>query len=157
MDNPIWNHVIIGNFTQHIQYENLPTLCYTCGKIGHSLDKCTCTSPNPKKGLTETTTKPLSHSTTTLPARTNIINLAPPPSNSANQSNARMASGDEILPFPIHNISGKGRAHVLNGNSSQQTGYYSFPRTVKNICHLQPSLMLWVLLMIVSKWMYKIL
>ena len=27
MDKPIWNHVIIGNFTQHIQYENLPTLC----------------------------------------------------------------------------------------------------------------------------------
>ena len=26
MDKPIWNHVIIGHFTQHIQYENLPTL-----------------------------------------------------------------------------------------------------------------------------------
>lgn len=29
---------------------------------------------------------------------------APPPSNSANHADARMAFGHEILPFPIHNI-----------------------------------------------------
>lgn len=28
MDKPLWHHVTIGNFTQAIRYENIPTLCF---------------------------------------------------------------------------------------------------------------------------------
>lgn len=38
MDKPLWNHITIGSFTQPIQYENLPNLCYACGRIGHVKD-----------------------------------------------------------------------------------------------------------------------
>ena len=41
MDKPLWHHITIGSFTQPIQYENLPNLCYANGRIGHVKDGCT--------------------------------------------------------------------------------------------------------------------
>ena len=41
MNKPLWHHITIGSFTQPIQYENLPNLCYAYGRIGHVKDGCT--------------------------------------------------------------------------------------------------------------------
>ena len=39
--NPLPKHVKIGSFWQDIVYENLPMLCYNCGRIGHRETHCT--------------------------------------------------------------------------------------------------------------------
>lgn len=40
LDKPLLNQVTIGSFLQRIQYENLPTVCYSCGRIGHTQEQC---------------------------------------------------------------------------------------------------------------------
>lgn len=45
MDKPLWHHVTIGRFTQAIQYENVPNLCFACGRIGHKLETCIAQQP----------------------------------------------------------------------------------------------------------------
>ena len=45
MDKPLWHHVTIGNFTQAIHYENLPTLCFAYGQIRHKLEQCLVHQP----------------------------------------------------------------------------------------------------------------
>ena len=53
MTNPLLKRVNIGSFWQDIVYENLPMLCYRCGRIGHREIHCS-------EGLTKTpTTAPL--------------------------------------------------------------------------------------------------
>ena len=53
MTTPLPKRVKIGSFWQDIVYENLPMLCYRCGRIGHCEIHCS-------EGLTKTpTTAPL--------------------------------------------------------------------------------------------------
>ena len=40
LDKPLMPYITIGNFIQKIQYENIPVLCYNCGILGHTQDKC---------------------------------------------------------------------------------------------------------------------
>ena len=40
MTNPLPKHVKIGSFWQDIVYENLPMMCYKCGRIGHREPQC---------------------------------------------------------------------------------------------------------------------
>ena len=44
---PLPKRVKIGAFWQDIVYENLPLLCYRCGRIGHRELHCSETSTNP--------------------------------------------------------------------------------------------------------------
>ena len=53
MTTPLPKRVKIGSFWQDIVYENLPMLCYRCGRIGHC-------EIHYSEGLTKTpTTAPL--------------------------------------------------------------------------------------------------
>ena len=49
MTNPLLKCVKIGSFWQDIVYENLPMICYWCGRIGHHKTHCF-------EGLTKTPT-----------------------------------------------------------------------------------------------------
>ena len=40
MTNPLPKHVKIGSIWQDIVYENLPMMCYKCGRIGHREPQC---------------------------------------------------------------------------------------------------------------------
>ncbi|XP_021750991.1 uncharacterized protein LOC110716653 [Chenopodium quinoa] len=41
ISSPFITNVRVGNSWQCIEYENIQCLCFLCGKIGHSKDKCT--------------------------------------------------------------------------------------------------------------------
>ena len=51
MIDPLPKRVKIGSFWQDIVYENLPMLCYRCGRIGHRESQCT-------EGMLQPTTDP---------------------------------------------------------------------------------------------------
>ena len=51
MANPLLKRVKIGTFWQDIFYENLPMLCYKCGRLGHREPHCS-------EGTAEPTTMP---------------------------------------------------------------------------------------------------
>uniref|UniRef100_A0A7N2R9M0 CCHC-type domain-containing protein n=1 Tax=Quercus lobata TaxID=97700 RepID=A0A7N2R9M0_QUELO len=40
LEKPLMPNITIGKFIQKIQYENIPMLCYNCGILGHTQDKC---------------------------------------------------------------------------------------------------------------------
>ncbi|KAL4383192.1 hypothetical protein GQ457_15G015120 [Hibiscus cannabinus] len=40
LNKPLKSGIIIGGQRQDIEYEGFPTICYKCGKIGHSIDIC---------------------------------------------------------------------------------------------------------------------
>lgn len=42
LDKPVVSVIKLKAFTQKVQYENLPKLCFSCGKVGH--DKSSCKS-----------------------------------------------------------------------------------------------------------------
>lgn len=61
LDKPLLNQVTIGSFLQRIQYENLPTVCYSRGRIGHTQEQCKSLGmgrDNTASGNTESTTIP---------------------------------------------------------------------------------------------------
>ncbi|XP_039035720.1 uncharacterized protein LOC120172303 [Hibiscus syriacus] len=37
---PLVSRVYIGNRLQNVEYENLPTICFACGRFGHLQDAC---------------------------------------------------------------------------------------------------------------------
>ena len=53
--NPLSKRVKIGSLWQDIFYENLPMLCYKCGRIGHKETQCTENSPYQTTGLPQET------------------------------------------------------------------------------------------------------
>ena len=53
--NPLPKRVKIGSLWQDIVYENLPMLCYKCGRIGHKETQCTENSPYQTTGLPQET------------------------------------------------------------------------------------------------------
>ncbi|KAL4369591.1 hypothetical protein GQ457_05G011030 [Hibiscus cannabinus] len=40
LNKPLISGIIIDGQRQDIEYEGLPTICYKCGRIGHSIDNC---------------------------------------------------------------------------------------------------------------------
>ncbi|CAL1354772.1 unnamed protein product [Linum trigynum] len=40
MTKPLPTKIWLDNFWQQVMYENLPTICYECGQIGHQEDSC---------------------------------------------------------------------------------------------------------------------
>ncbi|KAL4290587.1 hypothetical protein GQ457_14G001500 [Hibiscus cannabinus] len=40
LDKPLRSSVLIDGRSQHIEYEGLPSICYGCGRYGHSKDVC---------------------------------------------------------------------------------------------------------------------
>ncbi|CAL1356359.1 unnamed protein product [Linum trigynum] len=40
MTKPLPTHIRLDGFWQQVLYENIPEICFTCGKIGHLEDRC---------------------------------------------------------------------------------------------------------------------
>ena len=56
--NPLPKRVKIGSFWQDIVYENLPMLCYKCGRIGHREPQCPETNTEQTSQLTHSLAPP---------------------------------------------------------------------------------------------------
>ena len=56
--NPLPKRVKIGSFWQDIVYENLPMLCYKCGRIGHRELQCPETNTEQTSQLTHSLAPP---------------------------------------------------------------------------------------------------
>ena len=56
--NPLPKRVKIGSFWQDIVYENLPMLCYKCGRIGHREPQCPETNTEQTFQLTHSLAPP---------------------------------------------------------------------------------------------------
>ncbi|KAK9290190.1 hypothetical protein L1049_008356 [Liquidambar formosana] len=48
---PLVHHILIGSFRQTVTYENLPSFCFSCGRVGHVKDHC----PQSTSTVTSTT------------------------------------------------------------------------------------------------------
>lgn len=40
LDSPLTRTIVIGKHSQHVLYEGLSTLCFSCGRIGHRKEAC---------------------------------------------------------------------------------------------------------------------
>lgn len=40
LEKPLVSQVLVNSVLQRVEYESLPTICYTCGKYGHTKEIC---------------------------------------------------------------------------------------------------------------------
>ncbi|CAL1361154.1 unnamed protein product [Linum trigynum] len=64
---PLVTRIRLDGKWQYIEYENLPTLCFDCGKIGHTTDTCPRTAVAAKLPITGNTTTAQDQHTDTQP------------------------------------------------------------------------------------------
>lgn len=50
LPKPIVISTLINRKYQKVEYEGIPIICYTCGKVGHLKDKCLLNKEKPQQG-----------------------------------------------------------------------------------------------------------
>ncbi|CAN1819277.1 Putative ribonuclease H protein At1g65750 [Linum perenne] len=96
LGEPLAPGVELDGAWQRVEYENLPELCFTCGKIGHQLESCPTSAP----AISQPTNTADSRVTT--PVSVNIPVDAPPT--------------DEYVPWLT--VTRKGRRHRQEGTEN---------------------------------------
>ncbi|KAH1047388.1 hypothetical protein J1N35_038172 [Gossypium stocksii] len=58
LDKPLIAQVSVNGLYQKVEYEALPTICFTCGKYGHTKELCVLTQPETSLGKEKTDANP---------------------------------------------------------------------------------------------------